>query len=303
MPSIVNQQILVGEDYIEIWIEAFLKERLSQNLAKGTVGFYKQKLKPFVSHLETQEIRYISQLTPNTIRDYLLLLEEKGHNSGGIHGYFRAIKAFLRWYWDEVEPDTKNPITKVKAPRLVIEPIEGIKREEFDSLLEACEKNTYFGERDRTILLTLLDTGVRASELCNINLEDVNLVDSSILIRQGKGRKPRYVFFGKTTRKQIRRWISIRGREDSPLFINRYRERIVYGTLGEIMRRLSIKASVEEPSLHDFRRAFCLECLRKGMSEITIARLMGHSTTQLIGRYAKQTKIDLGNGYKSVVDS
>jgi integrase/recombinase XerD len=147
-----------------------------------------------------------------------------------------------------------------------------------------------------------MDTGVRAKELCNINLEDVNLADSSILIRQGKGRKPRYVFFGKRTRKQIRKWISLRGVEGKALFASRENERVSYTTLREIMRRLSLKVGIKTPSLHAFRRAFCLECLRKGMSEITIARLMGHTTTQLIGRYAKQTTVDLMNSYKSPLD-
>ena len=62
------------------------------------------------------------------------------------------------------------------------------------------------GERDRTILMVLMDTGVRADELCNIQLEDINLIDNSILIKQGKGRKPRFVFIGKRTRKQIRKY-------------------------------------------------------------------------------------------------
>jgi len=59
----------------------------------------------------------------------------------------------------------KNPIKKVKAPKVSIEPIEGISREDFDKLLEACPKNKFYGERDRAIFMVLLDTGVRAKEL------------------------------------------------------------------------------------------------------------------------------------------
>jgi integrase/recombinase XerD len=297
------QQTILGEDYLEVWIQAFLKERLAQNLTKGTVKFYKEKLLPFVKYLETQAIKYISQITSENIRDFLLLLEERGHNSGGVHGHFRAIKAFLRWYENEVEPEGwKNPIHKVKSPKNPVEAITGISRDDFNSLLEACPKGKFYGERDKTILLVLYDTGVRASELWKINIDDINFPDSSILIREGKGRKPRFVFFGKRTRRQLRKWLSLRGREGISLFINRYGERIARTTLREIMRRLAPKAGIKEPSPHDFRRAFCLECLRKGMSEITIARLMGHTTTQLIGRYAKQTTVDLMNSYRSPLD-
>ena len=299
--EMVNQKILLGDDYILIWVEAFLKERKAQNLARETINFYKIRLETFNDFLDTQEVKFIGQITPSLIRDFLLLMEERGHNPGGVHGYFRSIKAFLRWYWNELDLTSTNPISKVKAPRVPVEAIEGISREDFDTLFSQCEKGTYYGERDRTILLVLLDTGVRATELCNINLVDVNLIDSSILIRQGKGRKPRFVFFGKTTRKQIRKWISFRGTEGTALFTNRQEERMVYITLREILRRLCVQTGVEA-SLHDFRRAFCLECLRKNMSEITIARLMGHTTTQLIGRYAKQTTVDLMNSYRSPVD-
>ena len=72
-------------------MEAFLKAKKSENISKGTILFYRKKLKGFTDYLETQEIRYISQLTANNIRDYLLLLEERGHNAGGIHGYYRSI--------------------------------------------------------------------------------------------------------------------------------------------------------------------------------------------------------------------
>lgn len=303
MSSIINQQILLGEDYILVWIESFLKERTAQNLAKGTVKDYKDKLARFVTFLDSQEIKFISQIRTENIRDFLLLLTEKGHNAGGVHGYFRTIKAFLRWCWDELEPNTRNPIDKVKAPKVPVEPIEGVSKEDFESLLSACSKNTYYGERDRTILLVLYDTGVRASELCSINLEDINFVDSSILIRQGKGRKPRFVFFGKSTRKQLRRWINIRGTKEIGLFVNRHGERVVYGTLREVVRRLSIKVGIKEPGLHDFRRAFTLNSLNSSVPEITIARLLGHTTTALIGRYAKQKKEDLQLGYKSPVDN
>lgn len=298
-----NQQIRLGEeDHLETQIHAFLKDRLAQNLAKGTVKYYSQRLFPFARFLEAQGIKYISQITPNVIREYLLLLEERGHTAGGTHGFFRSIKAFLRWYWNEEEPTYSNPIAKVKAPKVPVEPIEGISKEDFDSMLAACSKTSYYGIRDASILFTLLDTGVRAKEACSIDISDVNFVDNSILIRQGKNRKPRFVFFGKKTKKQLKKWLSVRGREGKALFINRYGERITYATLREIMRRLSQKAGIETPSLHDFRRSFCLECLRKGMSEITIARLMGHTTTQLIGRYAKQTATDLQNAYKSPID-
>jgi integrase/recombinase XerD len=292
---------IISQDYILIWVEQFLKAKKAENKTKGTIKFYKDNLKVFTDFLEGQEIKLISQITVYVIRDFLLILEERGHNPGGIHGFFRAVKAFLRWYWEEEEPEGKNPIDKVKAPRVPVVAIEGVSREQFEKMLGECGKG-FLGERDKSILKVLLDTGVRAEELCNIKMDDVNFTDNSIIIQQGKGRKPRYVFFGKSTKRQLKVYLKLRGIEKGYLFLNRSRERLDYYGLRQVVRRLGEKANLTGIGLHDFRRAFCLECLKKGIPEITIARLMGHSNTQLIGRYAKQTTIDLQNSYRSIVD-
>lgn len=111
--------------------------------------------------------------------------------------------------------------------------------------------------------MVLLDTGFRASELCNINIDDINFADSSILFRQGKGRKPRFVFFGRKTRKQLRKWLWIKP-DEKALFTTQDSYRIAYTTFWELLRRLSWKTGIKA-SPHDFRRTFCLNCLRSGM--------------------------------------
>ncbi len=298
----INHKTLLGDDYILVWVDVFLKERKAQNLAKGTLKYYRTNLKVFADFLDTLEVKFVNQITPAVIRDFLLILEERGHNPGGVHGYFRAIKAFLKWYWEEEEISTTNPISKVKAPKVPQESIEGISKDEFDKLLYECSSNNFLGERDKAILYVLYDTGVRASELCNILLEDINFIDNSILIRQGKGRKPRFVFFGKSTKKQIRKYLKFRGLDGTHLFINRSGDSLVYVALRQIVRRLAEKSSLKGTGLHDFRRAFTLNCINANIPEITIARLLGHTTTALIGRYAKQKKEDLQFSYKSPVD-
>ena len=67
-----EQLTFAGEDYVEIQIEAFLNERKAQNLAEGTLRFYRDSLTPFLRYLEDIEIKFISQMTPSTIRDYLI---------------------------------------------------------------------------------------------------------------------------------------------------------------------------------------------------------------------------------------
>lgn len=120
-------------------------------------------------------ISVIPQISPDIIRQWLFSLEQTSHNPGGIHACYRTLRAFLNWFEEEYEPDNwKNPIRKVKAPRVPQEPIWPIERAEFDKLLSTCDKS-WHGTRDKAILHTLLDSGVRASELCNPNLKDLDL--------------------------------------------------------------------------------------------------------------------------------
>ena len=107
------------DDHILTWVDAFLVDRKAQNMSKGTLYFYQKKLQLFAAFCDSQALTKFSQMTPGFIRDYLLHLESRGHNPGGIHCAFRALRTFLYWWEDETEPeDWRNPIRRVKAPRL-----------------------------------------------------------------------------------------------------------------------------------------------------------------------------------------
>lgn len=295
-------QNVTQEYYLPIAVSSFLVDRRAQNMTTGTLRFYQTKLKMFCDFCESQLIKTINQITPETIRKYLFYLEQTGHNPGGIHACYRTLKTFLYWWVEEFEPsDWKNPIRKVKAPKVPVEPLEPVSRKDIERLLSTCSKNWY-GERDKAIILTLMDSGVRASELCSLNLNDLELSTGTLEIRQGKGRKPRVTFVGRQARRAIRQWLKQRGYDSGALFTNQQGDRLTYWGLRQIIRRRAEQVGIEEPGLHDFRRAFCLHQLQAGVNETTIARLMGHTSTQLIARYSKQTRGNLASLYRSPAD-
>lgn len=284
----------VQDSYLETWLEAFLMDRRAQNMAPGTLRFYKIKLRTFAEYCESQQVKYITQIDPNLIRQFIFSLESKGHNPGGIHGYYRTLKTFLRWWENEVEPEGwKNPIKKVKAPRLTIEPLEPIDIEDVRAMMEACPKDSLVGLRDKAMMLFLLDTGVRASELLSISLSDLNLITGETLIRLGKGRKPRYVFLGLTSRKAVRAYLKKRNDTLPYLWVNKNQEPLGYWGLKAMIRNRADDANVSTPSVHGFRRWFALTCLRAGADVYSIQALMGHADLQVLRRYLKQTNPDL----------
>ena len=88
-------------------IEAFLVDRQARGLAPGSLRFYTQKLAHLREYCRTHAIQEVEDLTAHLLRR-LLLDFSRDHNPGGTHGLYRALKAFLRWYELEVEPEGLN---------------------------------------------------------------------------------------------------------------------------------------------------------------------------------------------------
>ncbi|MFC2028572.1 tyrosine-type recombinase/integrase [Chloroflexota bacterium] len=297
----LSKNVLV-DNSMQNWIDAFIIDRKSMGITNGTLYFYKTKFKLFLDYCKEFSINDITQITPTDIRRYLLFLEDTGHNPGGRHCAYRVIRTFLYWYEDEVLPEGWiNPIRKVKAPIVPIEPIEPVSIETIQELIKVCKKNSFTGDRDIAIILCLLDTGARANEFLNMDIEDLNQATGDILIRQGKGRKPRSVFIGNKSRRALRKYLRYRSDDNPALWITESRfnnVRISYGGLRSIIRRRSKEADVATPSLHDFRRAFALSMLRNGIDIFTLAKLMGHEGITVLQRYLKQTNRDVEEAHR-----
>lgn len=297
---------LSQQDYLPLMVESFLIDRKSQGLSPETIELYIKKLKYFQKYCERQALTQISQITSDFIRRYLLELSET-HNPGGVHACFRPLRTMLYWIEEEeiMPSGWKNPIRRIKAPRLPTDPIEPIQIEEIHQLLKTCQGN-YSGVRDKAMILGLLDTGARAKEFLNINLEDVDLATGAVMIRQGKGRKPRMVFLGRKTIRAIRGYLRSRRDNNPALWVSIRGERMTYAALRGLLRRRAEQIGMKSiPTPHDFRRAFALVMLRNGVDIFALQKLMGHSDLQILRRYLAQTDQDIHTAHMrgSPVDS
>jgi len=167
-------------------------------------------------------------------------------------------------------------------------------------MIRTCRRRAFFGDRDRAVLLCLLDTGCRASEFTAIAVEDIDLSTGQILVRAGKGGKPRMVFLGFKSRRALATYLRhVGNREESaPLWVTREGRRLSYSGLRDIVRRRAKRASVPAPTLHSFRRAFALACLRGDMDVYSLQRLMGHGDLSMPRRYLAQTIGDVQRAHE-----
>ena len=289
-------EYMEGKQDLGIAIHSFLTDRRTKNRSSQTIKFYKNYLAAFEKYAASQAITNIQDIDPNFLRSYILKLAE-GHNSGGVHAAYRSLRAFLLWVEREelMQEGWKNPIRKVDAPHVPQQIIEPVAMDEVQALIATCKTNTFFDKRDKAIMLFLLDTGARAQELCDLNLEDLEISSGQVIIRQGKGRKPRVVFIGATTDKAVRAYLRLRNNAQQPaLFVSKTNERLTYAGLRQMLERRSNLAGLKtEPTPHDFRRQFALSMLNNGVDIFSLQRLMGHSDISILRRYLAQTTNDI----------
>jgi integrase/recombinase XerC len=281
---------------LQTWLRDFLSDVRAANRSDATIEFYADKLQRFLAYLDDQAISDPRQLSAPVLREYLLQLGES-HTSGGVHAYWRAIRAIVRFLVREEAID-RNPLDKMRSPKLDQELLDPVPLETISALLETCDKSI-LGKRDKAIILTLLDTGLRAGEMTALNIGDIDLNDGSVTVYKSKGRKGRFSFVGRRARKAIAAYLRTRQEDGShqPLWLSYQRDgertRLQYDGLRDIVRRRAKQAGVAPPSLHGFRRSFAITMLRNGADLVSLSRMMGHGSLPVLTRYLKQIKEDL----------
>jgi site-specific recombinase XerD len=148
---------------------------------------YQKALRHFGDYAKGRNVTSIEAIDAGLIREYLLHLEATGHNPGGVRWFYRHVKAFLNWYEQESAPDGwRNPIRKIKTPKVPEKILEPISLEHVGRMLEACDHNPE-GLRDRATLLTLTDTGAQLAYKHQCSVERAIVKLASQIKSGGKG--------------------------------------------------------------------------------------------------------------------
>ena len=199
-------------------------------------------------------------------------------------------------------------------------PVEPFTQEQIEVLLKACESckeaqpidrrkftmRRATGKRDQAVILTLLDTGLRASELSALTVGDVDLKSGKVQVKHGrlggaKGGKGRTVYLGKTARRAL--WHYLAEREDvedpeAPLFLVKYDRPMNKNALRLLIIHLGQKAGVSKCRPHRFRHTFAITYLRSGGDLFTLQALLGHSTLDMVQHYARIAEIDVEQAHR-----
>ncbi len=281
--------------HIDREISEFLIDRESRNLTPKSLKWYSHALGIFGAYLTVGCIETTRSVTSSTVRHFLIHLKDRGHNPGGRANIFGAVRAYLHWYKAEFELTDWNPLDRVATPKQTGEIKQPIALDDFQHLIAACKGRSFAALRDQALLLVLLDTGIRKQEITDLNYGDVNLINGEIYIRSGKGRKSRTVFIGTKTKRVLGVYLRLRKNitAESPLWATDQGTPLAYNSIRQVVRRRAAEAGIKEPGLHEFRRAFALSYLRNGGDVVTLQRLLGHASLNVVLRYLDLVKDDL----------
>ena len=205
-----------------------------------------------------------------------------------VRNYYTDLSSLWGWLLQN-NLASSNPVLGIPVPRASRRAIVPFTLEDIRALLASAEAGQN-PLRDRAMILLLLDTGLRASELCGLMVADISLISRRLVIT-GKGDKERYLVFSPVTLEAIR--ASLAGRLAGPLFGNRQHTPLNRHAVRLAFRRIGQRAGVLRCYPHRMRHTFAIQFLRNGGNVYALQAALGHSTLDMVKRYLEIVQADI----------
>jgi integrase/recombinase XerD len=288
-------------DYLQDFLHFLIVEK---GLAKNTIVSYERDLKSYLHYLQTvEQITDVNQITRIHIIQFLNHLRKEGKSAKTLARHVASLRSFHQFLLREKMAD-QDPSVHIESPHLERSLPKVLTLSEVEALLEAPDRSKPSGLRDAAMLELLYATGIRVSELVNLNLDDLHLT-MGFLRCIGKGNKERIIPVGKTALHVLDQYLqygrpnmqSKKYRTDA-LFLNHHGNRLTRQGFWKILKGLAKKANIEkELTPHTLRHSFATHLLENGADLRAVQEMLGHadiSTTQI---YTHVTKTRLREVY------
>ena len=277
-------------------IEEFLTYlRFEKGLADNTIAAYRRDLAVWQRYCTGRGISP-SGAASEDLTDYLAFLRSKGADGGAyspasVARMLVSLRSFHRFLVREGHATT-DPTAKLGSPKRPKSIPKAIPLEDVERLIELPGRDP-LGRRDRAILESLYGAGMRISELVNLDLDDVDLDEGTVLIRAGKGNKSRRIPIGRAARAALGDYVTTvrpqlaakASAPGAPIFLNSRGGRLSRQGCWKILRRYAEEAGLEDRvSPHTLRHSFATHMLDAGADIRVVQDLLGHAslaTTQV----------------------
>lgn len=273
--------------------------KVERQFSEHTLKSYHDDLEQFNAFL-SQEYLNLATFEYKDARNYLSFLYSKGLKRTTVSRKISTLRSFYE-YWMTQDDQVTNPFVQLVHPKKEQYLPHFFYEAEMDALFDTVERDAKKGLRDRVILELLYATGIRVSELVNIQMSDLDMNLPGVKVL-GKGSKERFIPFGEFCKQSIERYLeSYKPKVNANhnyLLVNMsgapITERGVRYVLNDVVKRT---AGVTEIHPHKLRHTFATHMLNQGADLRTVQSLLGHVNLSTTGRYTHVTNDQLRKVY------
>ncbi len=271
--------------------ENYLKNVRKYSL--NTINSYISDINIFLEYLHIQKLNY-KDVNHEVIRSYLKYLDEKKYKNSSINRILSSLNDYYN-YLTKCKVTKYNYFEDINRPRKEKRLPNFINYSEYMSLLAIVEKeeNEFLKARNLLLLEILFDTGLRVSEVVNIEINNINKKEQSIKVL-GKGNKERIVYYGDYAKNYLEDYLNLRRNinivDKEYLFLNKNYTRLTRRGVEYLISDISKKALLRQKiSPHTLRHSFATEMLNNGCDIRSVQELLGHKSLSTTGIYTHVT--------------
>ena len=256
--------------------------------SENTVLSYNRDLTKFIKYLRTNKITSLDKVEEKDLEKYIKELNDNGFKSATVSRNIASLKAFFH-YLNNEGVLSNDPTKSLKSPKIEKKIPEILTTDEVFALLEQPSGDSPKEIRDKAMLELLYATGIRVSELINLEASDVNLKTSSILCRDGS--KSRTIPYGKKAKDALTRYLEgareaiVDNKESTILFANCSGQKMSRQGFWKLLKHYAKKAGIESDiTPHTLRHSFAAHLVENGADLRSVQEMLGHSdisTTQI----------------------
>ncbi|GIN73489.1 tyrosine recombinase XerD [Bacillus sp. J14TS2] len=292
---------MVVQDEMQDFIHFLTVEK---GLSQNTIVSYKRDLKRYLEYLQqVEQVKKLNDVTRIHIIQFLAFLKKEGKSSKTLARHIASIRAFHQFLLRDKVVD-HDPSVHLETPKMERTLPQVLSFREVEKLLNTSDLTTSYGIRDKAMMELLYATGIRVSELINLDLDNVHLTMGFVRCI-GKGDKERIIPLGQMASDSVEQYL----RESRPqlrktkykteaLFLNHHGNRLTRQGFWKIIKKLAAEANIEKDlTPHTLRHSFATHLLENGADLRAVQEMLGHadiSTTQI---YTHVTKTRLKDVY------
>jgi integrase/recombinase XerD len=283
--------------------------KFEKSLSNNTIEAYERDLQKLSGYLADAHIS-LENATTEVLRDFIIEISTLGIHPRSQARILSSIKSFYHFliYRNILDND---PTELLESPKIGLRLPEVLSIKEIDEIVAAIDLSKPEGQRNKAIIEVLYGSGLRVSELINLQISKLYL-DEGYMLVEGKGSKQRLVPLSPQSLKQIALWkidrnlLNIKKGSEDVLFLNRRGSKLTRDMIFKIVKDLAELAGIRKNvSPHTFRHSFATHLLENGANLRAIQQLLGHesiTTTELYTHidvhFLRQTILDCHPGYK-----